>query len=75
MMKKFKWCHGIWLGFPASEQNQKSWCKKSENWDDREMLDDRDQAEHIPDPDANKPNDWDNDMDNEWEPPMIDNPA
>ncbi|KIH44305.1 calreticulin family protein, partial [Ancylostoma duodenale] len=31
--------------------------------------------ELIPDPEASKPNDWDNDMDGDWEPPMIDNPA
>lgn len=29
---------------------------------------------HIPDPDAKKPEDWDDEMDGEWEPPMIDNP-
>merc|ERR1712121_125998 len=28
----------------------------------------------IPDPDASKPEDWDDEMDGEWEPPMIDNP-
>merc|ERR1711962_1481162 len=28
----------------------------------------------IPDPDAKKPDDWDDEMDGEWEPPMIDNP-
>lgn len=33
------------------------------------------QPELIPDPEASKPNDWDNDMDGDWEPPMIDNPA
>merc|ERR1711941_11433 len=30
--------------------------------------------EHIPDPEAKKPDDWDDEMDGEWEPPMIDNP-
>ena len=30
--------------------------------------------EHIADPDATKPDDWDDDMDGEWEPPMVDNP-
>merc|ERR1711878_50350 len=30
--------------------------------------------EHIADPDATKPEDWDDEMDGEWEPPMIDNP-
>lgn len=27
-----------------------------------------------PDPDASKPEDWDDEMDGEWEPPMVDNP-
>merc|ERR1739842_170652 len=31
-------------------------------------------GEHIADPDATKPEDWDDEMDGEWEPPMIDNP-
>jgi len=35
---------------------------------------DWDQPEHVSDPDAKKPDDWDDDMDGEWEPPMIDNP-
>ena len=30
--------------------------------------------EYISDPDASKPDDWDDDMDGEWEPPMIPNP-
>lgn len=33
-----------------------------------------DKPETIPDPDAKKPDDWDEDMDGEWEPPMITNP-
>ena len=37
-------------------------------------LQDWDQPEYIPDPDAEKPEDWDDDMDGEWEPPMIPNP-
>merc|ERR1711861_12916 len=28
----------------------------------------------IPDPDATKPEDWDDEDDGEWEPPLIDNP-
>lgn len=35
---------------------------------------DWDKPENIPDPDAKKPSDWDEDMDGEWEPPMIPNP-
>ena len=35
---------------------------------------DWDQPEYIPDPDADKPEDWDDDTDGEWEPPMIPNP-
>merc|ERR1711890_4394 len=38
---------------------------KPEDWE---------QPEHVSDPDAKKPDDWDDDMDGEWEPPMIDNP-
>jgi len=53
-----------------------------EDWDDNPFLDDPDdkkpedwdQPETIPDPDAKKPADWDDDMDGEWEPPVIDNP-
>lgn len=33
-----------------------------------------DQPEHIADKDAKQPEDWDEEMDGEWEPPMIDNP-
>lgn len=36
-------------------------------------MQDWDKAENIPDPDAKKPEDWDEDMDGEWEPPMIPN--
>eukprot|EP00061_Rhincodon_typus_P015843 g43750.t1 len=35
---------------------------------------DWDKPENIPDPDAKKPEDWDEEMDGEWEPPMIPNP-
>lgn len=35
---------------------------------------DWDKPENIPDPDAKKPDDWDEEMDGEWEPPMIPNP-
>ena len=38
---------------------------KPEDWE---------QPEHVADPDATKPEDWDDEMDGEWEPPMIDNP-
>lgn len=31
-------------------------------------------ARQIPDPDATKPEDWDDEDDGEWEPPLIDNP-
>ena len=44
--------------------------------DDAEDIkpEDFDKPEHIADPDATKPEDWDDEMDGEWEPPMIDNP-
>lgn len=32
------------------------------------------QPEYIADPDAKMPEDWDEDMDGEWEPPMVPNP-
>ena len=35
---------------------------------------DWDKPEHIPDPDAKKPEDWDDEIDGAWEPPSIDNP-
>lgn len=38
---------------------------KPEDWE---------KPEHIQDPDAVKPEDWDDEMDGEWEPPLIDNP-
>lgn len=37
-------------------------------------LQDWDKPQNIPDPDAKKPDDWDDEIDGEWEPPMIDNP-
>ena len=40
----------------------------------RAWLQDWDQPQHIPDRDAKKPEDWDDDIDGEWEAPMIDNP-
>ncbi|XP_068197617.1 calreticulin-like [Antennarius striatus] len=56
--------------------------KKPEDWDDRAKIDDLDDTkpedwekpELIADPDAKKPSDWEEDMDGEWEPPMIPNP-
>ena len=36
---------------------------------------DWDKPEYIPDPDAKKPEDWDDDTDGEWEPPNVPNPA
>jgi calreticulin len=38
---------------------------KPEDWD---------RPAHIPDSEASKPADWDDDMDGEWEAPMVDNP-
>ena len=39
-----------------------------------ENVQDWDKPQNIPDPDAKKPDDWDDEIDGEWEPPMIDNP-
>lgn len=36
-------------------------------------MQDWDKPENIPDPEAQKPEDWDEEMDGEWEPPMIPN--
>ncbi|XP_067893245.1 calreticulin-like isoform X2 [Heterodontus francisci] len=55
--------------------------KKPEDWDDRETINDPDDVkpedwdkpETIPDPDTKKPADWNDEMDGEWEPPMIQN--
>jgi len=55
---------------------------KPADWVDAEMIpdpedskpEDWDQPEHVPDKDAARPADWDDDMDGEWEAPMIDNP-
>ena len=38
------------------------------------MLKDWEKPEYIPDPDAEKPEDWDDETDGEWEPPSIPNP-
>merc|ERR1712212_156966 len=38
---------------------------KPEDWD---------VPQHVPDSEASKPADWDDDMDGEWEAPMVDNP-
>ena len=38
------------------------------------LVQDWDKPEYIPDPEAKMPEDWDDDMDGEWEPPMIPNP-
>merc|ERR1719495_1270487 len=43
-------------------------------WMVNEKPEDWDKPEHVVDPDATKPEDWDDEMDGEWEPPMIDNP-
>merc|ERR1711997_616898 len=39
---------------------------KPADWDEREK---------IPDPEASKPEDWDDEMDGDWEAPLINNPA
>ena len=33
-----------------------------------------DEPEMVPDPEAEKPDDWDEDMDGDWEAPLIENP-
>ena len=37
-------------------------------------MQDWDKPEYVQDPDATKPDDWDDDTDGEWEAPMIPNP-
>jgi len=57
--------------------------KKPSDWVDAKTIADPadvkpagydDIAAEIVDPDATKPSDWDDELDGEWEPPMIDNP-
>ncbi|GMR57945.1 hypothetical protein PMAYCL1PPCAC_28140, partial [Pristionchus mayeri] len=55
--------------------------EKPEDWDEREYIDDEAdtkpadwEPKQIADKDAKKPEGWDDEMDGEWEPPMIDNP-
>ncbi|KAG7266267.1 hypothetical protein CRUP_005882 [Coryphaenoides rupestris] len=45
-----------------------------DDWDVLPPKKEWDKAENIPDPDAKKPDDWDDEMDGEWEPPMVTNP-
>merc|ERR1712072_1437010 len=56
---------------------------KPTDWVDETMIDDPEDKKpeghddipsQIPDPDATKPDDWDDEDDGEWEPPLIDNP-
>ncbi|XP_015267451.1 PREDICTED: calreticulin-like [Gekko japonicus] len=57
--------------------------QKPDYWDERETIedpmdkkpDDWDQPERIPDANFEKPGDWDEEMDGEWAPPLIPNPA
>merc|ERR1712072_1614221 len=56
--------------------------KKPSDWVDEEMMNDPDKkpegyddiAKEIADPEATKPDDWDEEDDGEWEAPMISNP-
>jgi len=57
--------------------------KKPSDWVDSKQMDDPtdvkpagwdDIPAEIVDPDAKKPSDWDDELDGEWEAPMIDNP-
>jgi len=57
--------------------------KKPSDWVDQKMMADPtdvkpegydDIAKEIVDPEAKKPSDWDDELDGEWEAPMIDNP-
>jgi len=68
--------------FPKKTTDDPSDTKPS-TWVDETMIDDPadvkpaghdDIASQIPDPDATKPEDWDDEDDGEWEPPLIDNP-
>jgi len=55
---------------------------KPADWVDQETIadpedskpEDWDVPQHVPDSEASKPADWDDEMDGEWEAPMIDNP-
>lgn len=72
---------GDWDMLPAKEILDPDQ-KKPEDWVDAEMIpdpedvkpEDWDKPQHVPDSEASKPSDWDDDMDGEWEAPMVDNP-
>lgn len=70
-----------WDMLPAKEILDPNESKPA-TWIDNEMIpdpedtkpEDWDVPQHIADSEASKPADWDDDMDGEWEAPMIDNP-
>jgi len=71
-----------WDFLPAKEINDPS-VSKPEDWVDERQIDDPEDVkpegyddipETIPDPDAEQPEDWDTELDGDWEAPIIDNP-
>jgi calreticulin len=71
-----------WSFLPAREINDPT-VSKPEDWVDERYMDDPEDVkpegyddipEVIADPDAEQPEDWDTELDGEWEAPMIDNP-
>lgn len=58
------------------DQKSKWSGKLSEGWDfPGETIRDPEDPKEVPDPEASKPEDWDDEDDGEWEPTMIENPA
>lgn len=71
-----------WDFLPPKEINDPS-VSKPEDWVDERQIDDPEDVKPegyddipqvIPDPDAEQPEDWDTELDGEWEAPIIDNP-
>jgi len=71
-----------WDFLPAKEINDPS-VSKPEDWVDERQIDDPEDVkpegyddipQTIPDPDAEQPEDWDTELDGDWEAPIIDNP-
>ncbi|CAM2119072.1 unnamed protein product [Caretta caretta] len=54
----------IMVNFSSQQEDSEEMKKSIKDWD---------QPEHFPDPDVKKPDDWDEEMDGEWEPLMISN--
>eukprot|EP00906_Rhabdomonas_costata_P036603 RCo051331 len=61
------------LDDPA-DQKPSDWVDEKEIPDPTDKKPEKEVPEMIPDPDATKPDEWDDDLDGEWEPPLVKNP-